>query len=504
VNNSAYRYLAGFDWRDFVILIISLALITFVSYKAAVTSFTHDESLSFTRYVPLPIIDILTYNPPFTNNHILNTIGMKITSGIFGVSEFSLRFPNIIGLLIYLFFAYRIVNLDIIRKKYAALLLFIILIANPYLIDFFGLARGYGLSVGFMVMTVFYLMRFTDGRVQKDILLFNIGALLAMMANFALVNYYISALIAFNLILFFDKKYQNQGESFLSCFLRSNKLNLVFLLINSLLLYAPFKKIIQGNMIDFGGKEGFVQNTILSLVRKSSYDEWPAQSVEIFLVASIILISTGLFIYLFINFKKATTIIKGFDKLFIVKTILVLVALSTIVQNIFFQRDYLIERFALFLIPLFLLTLVLILKYWINRSVIMAPVYTSAVIVVFLCYNVVANLNDRYYIDWKYERDTKQTVHELTDYYQANLEGQTDIKLGMNWLFEPTINFYRELYDLNWLVPADREGWKPDDDFHYLFQWDVDMTDVEDRIIFQGLESVLIMVVKNEEQLINE
>ena len=479
-------------WYHLVVLMICFTLTAFVAYKSAVASFTHDESLSFTRYVPLPVMDILTYTPPFTNNHILNTILMKYSARIFGVSEFSLRLPNVLGMLIYLYFSYRTVSIGKAGRRYASSLLFIPMVANPYLIDFFGCARGYGLSVSFMMLSLFYLIRYVERGSQRDIILFNAGSLLAILSNFALVNYYLSALIALNVLIYTDNKFRIQGESLLKYFLKSNKTNLVFILLDTIIFYVPFRKIMQGNMINFGGKEGFIQDTVLSLVRKSSYDEWPSRFMEIFLMISIIAISTGLFFYFLINLRKVKYLIKAFNHLFIVNTILILVAISTILQHFIFGTDYLMERFGLFLIPLFLLTFVMWLKHWIVHTRSMAPIYSALVLVVFSCHNLFSNLNVRYYIDWKYDVDTKRVVQALSAHYLANLNGEENVKCGVNWLFEPAVNFYRDLYDLQWLAPADREGWNPDDDFHYIFQWDADMASVEDRIIFRGLESVLL------------
>ena len=45
---------------SFILLLISICIITFVIYKAANSSFTHDESYSYTRYVHKNFMDIFT------------------------------------------------------------------------------------------------------------------------------------------------------------------------------------------------------------------------------------------------------------------------------------------------------------------------------------------------------------------------------------------------------------------------------------------------------------
>ena len=43
------------------------------------------------------------------------------------------------------------------------------------------------------------------------------------------------------------------------------------------------------------------------------------------------------------------------------------------------------------------------------------------------------------------------------------------IKLGINWLFEPTVNFYRTTKSLKWLKEVNRDGFKGDYDYYYIF-----------------------------------
>ena len=42
------------------------------------------------------------------------------------------------------------------------------------------------------------------------------------------------------------------------------------------------------------------------------------------------------------------------------------------------------------------------------------------------------------------------------------------IKLGIDWIFEPTVKEYREKLKLSWLLPADRNGLTDRDDYRYI------------------------------------
>ena len=70
-------------------------------------SLTHDEALTFARYVPYPIWQIVKYDMPHLdpNNHILNTLLTKLSTSVFGTQEWALRLPNSLAFLVYLLIA---------------------------------------------------------------------------------------------------------------------------------------------------------------------------------------------------------------------------------------------------------------------------------------------------------------------------------------------------------------------------------------------------------------
>ena len=60
------------------------------------------------------------------------------------------------------------------------------------------------------------------------------------------------------------------------------------------------------------------------------------------------------------------------------------------------------------------------------------------------------------------------------------------IKLGVNWLFEPTVNFYRQTMGIDWLLPVDRSGIKKNDDYYYIFKDELNQLNPLDyEVIFE-------------------
>jgi hypothetical protein len=65
--------------------------------------------------------------------------------------------------------------------------------------------------------------------------------------------------------------------------------------------------------------------------------------------------------------------------------------------------------------------------------------------------------------EWRYDAGTKRIVGLLRARHAA--EPARRVRLGVTWLLEPSLNFYRQMYDLKWLAPVTRAG--PDGDYDY-------------------------------------
>ncbi len=55
---------------------------------------------------------------------------------------------------------------------------------------------------------------------------------------------------------------------------------------------------------------------------------------------------------------------------------------------------------------------------------------------------------------WRYDADTKQIFEALEK--APKPPGQ--IRLGVSWVLEPSLNYYREVRHATWLIPVQRDG----------------------------------------------
>ena len=149
-------------YMNWIMLAIGVSIFSYTLTRAILLSFTWDESFSYLQYVRNEILFRDKYEAMDANNHLLNTWLNIYLVKLFGVSELVLRIPSLIAHLLFLFFSFKLV------KNFQGTLLiiasFLIINLNPYVLDFFSLSRGYALSLGLMMTSIYYLyVYFVEG-----------------------------------------------------------------------------------------------------------------------------------------------------------------------------------------------------------------------------------------------------------------------------------------------------------------------------------------------------
>ncbi len=118
--------------------------------RACVQAVTGDEAQDYLFYAA-------HNNPsqwdPAANNHMLNSIGERLFASIFGLSALSVRIPTLLGAAIYIYVAYRLCEAISAEWK-VRIPLFVCLVYNPFIFDFFVAARGYGIANAFLIAAI--------------------------------------------------------------------------------------------------------------------------------------------------------------------------------------------------------------------------------------------------------------------------------------------------------------------------------------------------------------
>jgi hypothetical protein len=147
-------------------------------------------------------------------------------------------------------------------------------------------------------------------------------------------------------------------------------------------------------------------------------------------------------------------------------SLLLSVALLAVAHGAF-GLPYPYQRTGLYLVPLFILTVFAlwasIRKYRLAAIVAGLPLGALALLALahFLVY-----FQTNHYREWRFDRSTKQMVQLIRE--RQRIEPRPKVRVGAMWLFEPSLNFYRERYRLAWMEPVTRNGPEGSYDYYVL------------------------------------
>jgi hypothetical protein len=138
-----------------VALALALVRTGWCAWCAVSLSLVHDEAQTFNAY--LNGSWGAAYFQFNSNNHVLFSLLAKLSMTIFGVSEFALRLPTVIagGALMLGFW----LVLEYVPSRAVRWIAYLTLALHPLMLDFSVAARGYGLSLAFLVWALYAAMK---------------------------------------------------------------------------------------------------------------------------------------------------------------------------------------------------------------------------------------------------------------------------------------------------------------------------------------------------------
>ena len=214
-------------------------------------------------------------------------------------------------------------------------------------------------------------------------------------------------------------------------------------IVVALLAARPLDRLKSAGELYVGGDDGFWQDTARSLVSSTLYRRG-GEFLEIALVVVIAVLLVG--------GAVATVQAIGCRRLpahAVAFVLLVTPAATSVALHHTSDSLFLIERTALFFVPLFAIWLALAADDLATRPRVSTGVTVAAVAVtVAAAVNLASAANFTHVLDWRYDASTKRMLGELDE-----LRGDGPADLSATWLFEPTINYYRESRGLSWLPP---------------------------------------------------
>jgi hypothetical protein len=118
--------------------------------RACVQSVVGDEAATYIFFVRPNTPE---HWQPSPNNHILNSLLMRASIGAFGLSHVSLRLPSLLSAALFISIAFWF-SRRISADWKIQVPLFVCLVYNPFVFDFYVAARGYGLATALLTSAI--------------------------------------------------------------------------------------------------------------------------------------------------------------------------------------------------------------------------------------------------------------------------------------------------------------------------------------------------------------
>lgn len=454
-----------------VLFLLLFALLIYTSYRAYALSLTHDESVSFLWFQHIDVLSCFFEKGcwPTANNHLLNTWAWQQSVHLLGISEWAIRLPNVLSHLLYLLCSLALVR-SVTRQFWISLAGFALLNFNPYLLDFFSLARGYGLGMGLCMASIYAFFTYLRHERWPPLLAAYGLAALAVLSNFVMFNFLASLWATVFVISLLEK---GRGPVRISFNWRQQlKMNAIPLGISTilgLLLYWPLRYLQEGSEFKYGAEQFWM--TFQSVVRDSLYNNnyFSKDTLLIFSILYGVFIIFALAGAFWFFFRKPE---ESWRRLYLASALLFgMSCLVMITQHYLLGSNYLEDRKALVFLPLSGL-LFFFLLYGLAQHLSQGPMvhFAAGFSALLLGFHLGRSANLHHCMEWRYDQSTREMVEYLDKHVPS---GRAPATLGAYWMFQPTATFYHQVrgiqsFEAPPFIGGDALASGPD--FFYVFE----------------------------------
>ncbi|MCX6311386.1 MAG: glycosyltransferase family 39 protein [Bacteroidetes bacterium] len=440
--------------KRWYLILPAVLIFIYIIIRATVVSLTWDEAHTFFEYVRNPNWLLRDYNYMSANNHLLNTWLMKISIFLFGQSELALRLPNVLAGGLFLFLLVRLLT-KIFSDWKMQLIGFILLACNPYVIDYFSIARGYGISISLMLGGIYFFYKFISTSFHtRDGLFALLLFAFATLANLTCIHLLISSAFLLACAVFYLGN--NEGKT---------KKIILFISFPILFisLLAPYVFKLQHANAFFLGKEATSPLAIIASLGDAfaygaNYSTWLSP-----LLVKLFYLIPALALFEIFRRRKFIRSVDSTKALFFLTAFFLVSFLTPIIQHYVMGTNFLSGRTALIFLPQLFFLLILVVKSG-GRVV----QYVVSLLAIFLLIHFSIGLNKKSFYDFKEQADVKSAMQLL---HSKNIlpEGNCYANIISSDLpFEEQINYYRMRFGMNNFGHTSRKESVPICSYYYL------------------------------------
>lgn len=170
-------------------LILGSSILIYLVLRVFITPISDDEYLTYREHVKCDVFTIITSGKPqvlwASNNHVLNTLLIKLSLWIFGEHDWAFRIHILLAFVVCYYFVYKLLSTYI--ESPARVFAYLgILFLNTYLLDFFSIARGYAISMAGYSAALYFFAKYYSGETSTRNLIWTLVSLfIAVGSNFS-------------------------------------------------------------------------------------------------------------------------------------------------------------------------------------------------------------------------------------------------------------------------------------------------------------------------------
>jgi hypothetical protein len=379
---------------DTFIVLALTALFIFICIRAAIVDITHDEAYSYYNIKNWWHVQFLCN----ANSHWINSLGMKLAC-IAGLEDpLPLRWLSLIstGIIMIMGFKWLRVLPSVTLKFFGFALFFL----NPFVLDYFFLARGYVSAMALEVLCIYFFIRHHNSGERRFAFFALVCGGLSAVANFNFFYFFVAYCIVHFYTCYFKKGFSflRQKHFYLDGII---SLGFILLVLRALLFIKRCSN-------DFGlGGEELIASVWTSYVDSLLYLKVdPEHRVLYYIAVVCFLLSLSAILYGLFNFKRHRNNIYFFSAL-----ITSIMFFFVLFNHFCFDVLYPTYRSTLPYFPLLAVNVSYFFMFSFKDSAVRKWLLNS--VSFFLLANFISTINLKYTFDFNHSCETKDALELL-------------------------------------------------------------------------------------------
>lgn len=455
------------------LLLLALLFVANV-YRAATQSITIDEAFTYNHLLTKGH-DFATEVSPF--NDTLNAWLAGISIRALGVSEFSMRLPSLLGGLLYFVALFLLCRLLFGESRW--LLAAVSLNAlNPFLLDYFSAARGYGMALAFWTLGAYALARWLMEEGTDDTRRTALATAAGIAFGLAIASHLTESFAVAAIVAAFAALGLAEQRSIRFITHQLAPLCEATVILAGAILWEPLHRI-RVQFID--GVVPRYKDGLKSLVSAFAlYKTTPLTQWDPFrhllgrlgwwflpLLFAGLALAAAHIVRRWMRVRKLADLDPVDRPLLLFAPALLLAFLFLWIEPQLEHHGYFAHRRLLFTLPLIFIPCSLLLKWlWKEGQPKRAFAVVAMAPLAFLVADFILEFNLKSYYAWEFDAGTKAAVNVLRQRHLA--EPNRQVTLRTNWLLSESLNFYRSMYAITWMPEATRDGPECSADYYFV------------------------------------